>query len=289
MSSLAVSCDNGCLAIATMYKIDSMCYNYCIMTQAKYIRIYSDLHLDYDVGKSFAPQNLWLPRELATDRETILILAGDIWHAKKPLSYAGHSWLSELSCSFHSIILVLGNHDFWGGNIFYEYDRVKSFAKGLGNVYLLQNSEVVIEDIRFLGATLWTDFGQHKDVSFARSIMNDYKFIKYSPAYSRLRPEHILREHIVSRQYLEQQLSLKHAKSWVITHHAPTQRSVSAYEEHPHLDYSNLEYLFSNVDVWVHGHTHQVLDYYVDNTRILSNPRGYPHQKLPYHDNVYPI
>ena len=30
------------------------------------------------------------------------------------------------------------------------------------------------------------------------------------------------------------------------------------------------------VDLWIHGHSHQAVDYEIANTRVLSNPRGYP-------------
>jgi hypothetical protein len=44
---------------------------------------------------------------------------------------------------------------------------------------------------------------------------------------------------------------------------------------------SNLDYLFDNKtftnppSIWIHGHIHSSNDYYINNTRIISNPRGY--------------
>ena len=31
--------------------------------------------------------------------------------------------------------------------------------------------------------------------------------------------------------------------------------------------------------LWVHGHTHEIFDYYIGTTRVLCNPRGYPHER----------
>lgn len=59
---------------------------------SKYIRIYSDIHLDFDIPtKKFKFDMLWTPEKLETDTETTLLLAGDIWHADKPFSYFGQS------------------------------------------------------------------------------------------------------------------------------------------------------------------------------------------------------
>lgn len=65
------------------------------------------------------------------------------------------------------------------------------------------------------------------------------------------------------------------------THHAPSPRSLphnygqgilsAAYA-------SNLDLLVANpqVKLWIHGHIHAQHDYYIGNTRVVCNPRGYP-------------
>ena len=30
--------------------------------------------------------------------------------------------------------------------------------------------------------------------------------------------------------------------------------------------------------LWIHGHTHTAFDYDVRGTRVVCNPRGYPHE-----------
>jgi hypothetical protein len=66
----------------------------------------------------------------------------------------------------------------------------------------------------------------------------------------------------------------------VITHHAPSRRSV-----HPRFASSLLNAAFvsdaerflggDRVQLWIHGHTHDSFDYVVDGTRVVCNPRGY--------------
>jgi hypothetical protein len=64
----------------------------------------------------------------------------------------------------------------------------------------------------------------------------------------------------------------------VITHHAPTPRSV-----HPRFAdspvsaafVSDCTALMGRAALWIHGHTHDSFDYVVDGTRVICNPRGY--------------
>ena len=66
----------------------------------------------------------------------------------------------------------------------------------------------------------------------------------------------------------------------VITHHAPHSKSLSGDyvdDELAPAYYSDLSAFIQahSIDVWCHGHIHHTNDYTVDNTRVLSNPRGY--------------
>ena len=66
----------------------------------------------------------------------------------------------------------------------------------------------------------------------------------------------------------------------VITHHAPSRKSI-----HPRFADSLMNACFvsdaerlidgSRAHLWIHGHTHDSFDYFVNGTRVLCNPRGY--------------
>ena len=72
----------------------------------------------------------------------------------------------------------------------------------------------------------------------------------------------------------------------IVTHHAPSLRSIS-----PVFDQDLLNAAFasaldemvaaSEVPLWVHGHTHHCVDYRIGNTRVVSNQRGYPQEAVP--------
>lgn len=270
----------------------------------KYIRIFSDIHLDFDIPqklKNFNPEEIWTPSTMVTDKETILILAGDIWHSKKPFSFMGFSWFKKISNQFHSIIVLLGNHDFWGGNLKTEYDfYLKSIQnQNLHNVYLLQNNTIKFDGIKFVGGTLWTDFNSKHEETFysAENTMNDYKYIKNGLTFSRLKPSHIYEQFRTTLEYIKSNMhkDKENQNLWVLTHHAPSFKSI-----HPDYNddefflmnglYANdLEYLMhpkSEINVWVHGHCHHYQNYNINNTKVISNPRGYRFENTNYREDI---
>lgn len=269
----------------------------------KYLRPINDLHLDFYVPKNIAQleESLWYPIELETDKETALIISGDLWHSKKFLNFNHFSWLAKISQKFLYVIFVLGNHDLWRGNIPKDYIDVKNEIKvqGLTNVFLLQDESLILEGVLFNGATLWTDFNSEPYILMkAKEIMrNDYKSIRYGSVYDKLKAQHIREAHIHSRNFI-----FEHAKKTeeirknvVITHHAPSYLSIAQeyqndnYHVENHLDFSNLDDKIksSNIDFWFHGHTHEFKDYFIGNTHIINNPLGYyGHQKTGFQEKL---
>ena len=76
-------------------------------------------------------------------------------------------------------------------------------------------------------------------------------------------------------------------KTVVITHHLPCRLSVP--EEYRRNDdpfnfayYSDLSNQIFDTEptLWIHGHTHSNCDYYLGNTRVICNPRGYVGHEL---------
>lgn len=263
------------------------------MKKIKYLRVFSDIHLDFDVnraGKDFVPErDLWFPKQYNTDKETILVIAGDIWHASKPFDFKGYSWIKELSNKFLAIIVVLGNHDLWGGTLIKEYENFNLSCKkqGLNNVFLLQNNIVRLGDVKFVGGTLWTgyDRANMSCMKVGMSRMNDFEFIHYSNPLNKISAENIFKEHEGTYKHIRKNRhkEFEEQKVWVITHHAPSFRSL--YQNNTDLegkcqedcsDASNLENLITDdISVWVHGHIHKGNYYKIKNTKIISNPRGY--------------
>lgn len=154
------------------------------------------------------------------------------------------------------------------------------------NVHLLENDSFTIEDVVFLGATLWTDFALNGDPVMSEVVaqtgMNDYRRIRTLPRYSRLKPSDTRRLHMESRRWLEDQvLSLNGSNVVVVTHHAPCPRSIPpTFQEdafNPAFASDMSRFIMeSKAKLWVHGHIHSASDYAIGNTRVVANPRGYP-------------
>lgn len=240
------------------------------------LRILSDIHLEvseYDVPA------------LDTDPNTTLILAGDIAPAKRTSLLK--PFMEDLSNRFANIIYVMGNHEHWKGNISYTEKKLKDMFSELSNVHVLEDNCVDIDDIRFIGSTLWTDFDRANPLKLfdANTLMKDYQKIRYGRSYFKLRANDILLKHRNSVRMIEDMATSTVNKKVLITHHAPSAMSV-----HPRfqndtkyygLYHSNLDNLLIDCDISlaVHGHMHDSFDYMVDQCRVICNPRGYvPHE-----------
>ena len=253
------------------------------------VRLVSDLHLEFlKKGEQYV-----LP-EVEAD---VLVLAGDIHVGSKADAFILHH------LEFHDVVYVLGNHEFYGqlySKLLWAFDkpttkRINQRAEELGlkgRLYFLENNSVVINGVRFVGSTLWTDFDNGNPVSMmsAKAAMTDYRKIVFNEMredgylYHRemMTPELVLGVHRKSVSYLSSVLSDNfHGKTVVVTHHLPSRRSVSEKYKDDSLTPAYASYLDllvedSGADFWLHGHTHSSSDYLVGDTRVVANPRGYP-------------
>lgn len=233
------------------------------------LHILNDLHIEFADFK--------LPE---TDAD-VIILAGDIG-----VGEGGLIWLERQSLN-KPVIYVPGNHEFYRHDIALV-ERLKIRAPQ--NVHVLNNDVELINGVRFLGAVLWTDFRlfgeaeKYVAIQHARNGMNDFSLIRIQG--QRYTPEDSIRLHQQSREWLEMMLVRPYdGKTVVVTHHAPSSRSVPARFSNDLLSpayASNLEGLMggNRVSLWAHGHTHDPFDYDVYGTRVICNPRGYiPYEK----------
>lgn len=83
----------------------------------------------------------------------ILVCAGDISEGVK-----GIEWVKQFECS---IIYVCGNHEFWHGDYYEVIKSIKNLTlkKGYEHISFLHNETVILNNIKFIGATLWTELG----------------------------------------------------------------------------------------------------------------------------------
>ena len=226
------------------------------------LQIYSDLHNEFS----------WF--EPTTSDADVVILAGDI-----DLKSRGVKWANEVfQCP---VIYVCGNHEHYGGHIDNTLRKMKEAA--LPHVHVLENQALILDQVRFLVTTGWTDYSSTGDIQAATRTatewMNDFRVIRADVSYRRLRPADLIAKSKAAYLWLAQELGKPFdGKTVVITHHAPVADYLS--EEHAgHLaaayanDWSDL---LGDADLWIYGHTHVAANFIKNGCRLVSNPRGYP-------------
>lgn len=244
------------------------------------LRIMSDLHLEFG------------PLDIQPIGENALILAGDI------ATYTdGAATARDYARAYNiPVVMIAGNHEFyrvkWGAPtdrpIDYTIDSTIAALRAVADteplLHFLENDTAIVAGIQFIGCTLWTDFALNGDATLgmlrAAKNLNDYNLIQEEDG--RFKPKHARQRHMLSLGVLREKLrtrSLDNLPRVVITHHLPSARSLDGrYNNESSCAYaSSLDNLVadSGAAVWVHGHTHVSKDYWIGNTRIVCNPRGY--------------
>lgn len=200
------------------------------------LHILSDVHLETG---AYA-----LPAELEFD---ILIAAGDIGPVEVAVP-----WLASIG---KPVVYVLGNHEHWETEFGDALKLARRLAKGT-SVHVLERDSVVLQGVRFLGATLWPDFGDwNRDlVGQALKYSRDYLQIKAARWWARksnqrlaatrakaagytrfnqdaFSPVIAYEEHLKTLEWLRQELRSRTDRELptvVVSHHAPTRHSLLA-------------------------------------------------------------
>ncbi len=238
------------------------------------IWVLSDLHVDV---------HAWSPPDPAPDCD-VLVVAGDVGER---LTKRVLPWLARNFAALgRPVVYVPGNHDFYRSNYDREVARAPDIARELGITLLLDGSgPAVLGGVRFVGATLWTDFRIHgnrqSSLDEARRVMNDHRLIRAADDYRRFAPQYAEIVHRRALSRLDATLAQPFdGATVVVTHHAPAPPSLDDREPRGPLDGAYVSDLTGLIearrpDLWIHGHVHRRRDYGVGLTRIVANPRGY--------------
>jgi DNA repair exonuclease SbcCD nuclease subunit len=246
------------------------------------IQLASDLHLEFS---DITIEN--------NNNADVLILSGDILIASKvdkPNSEYGirfRDFLKRCSDAFPHVIYVAGNHEFYDSGKFYASLATLELAcMAHDNITFLERGVKVINDVVFVGGTLWTDMNKGDPLTLhaVRDMMNDYRSIRHDyDGYRNIRPSDTVDRHRQTRDYIFHVADEnKDKKVVVVTHHSPSFQSCSEYYKTDYLMngayHSNLEEPIMDrpqIKLWTHGHTHNPFDYMIGETRVVCNPRGY--------------
>lgn len=280
------------------------------------IALASDVHLEFG---QLEIQNM--------EGADALILSGDICVAKDLNDFADvgflceskksntyHEFFQKCSVEFKNVIYIAGNHEHYHGDFAKSISRIREKLAYLDNIHFLDKECITLDDVTFIGGTLWTDMNK-EDPSTLYSIkgyMNDYQIIENSielvhhktPVYAtkedgsidytkvvsykqhtrsaRFSPEDSVMDHKAMLAFIDKTITGSQGKFVVVGHHSPSKLSTKPqYEDDVMVNgaYSSdlSEFILDRpqIKLWTHGHTHHEFDYMIGSTRIVCNPRGY--------------
>lgn len=230
---------------------------------------------------------------LAVPDADLCICAGDICGRgpANTVRYLGEQVSREMP-----VILVPGNREYYSASMVEGLREAMHVAARLyPNVHVLSRRSVVIGGCRFIGATLWSDFNLHGNMSWAmrcaQTELDDYREIKISNISSQpFSLGHASGQNQMDKHFLRATLdSPFDGPTVVITHHAPSIMSLGpdfAGAPLPASAVTNLEPDIARYQpvAWIHGHVHHRSDYFVMGTRVICNPRGDPAEPVPNFD-----
>ena len=248
------------------------------------LQLISDLHLE--VHPHFQPR--------PAPGADLLVLAGDVG------SYQGGSLLSDSDFGLGRfapangwpvpVLFVPGNHEYDNLDFDQTHERLRETCARLG-VTWLERETLILQGVRFIGTTLWTDFdalapadGDLTKVLRARAkAFRAANFYLHKTGATRagvpLLAEGWRDQGLVCQQWLRQALAQSFdGPTVVVTHFAPSLRSADPrYGVTPGTAgfCNSLDDLLPLAQLWIHGHLHCQHDYMAGGCRVVANTLGY--------------
>lgn len=265
------------------------------------IAVCSDIHLE------FGPISLE-----NTEGADVLILGGDICVAKDvrvkddygvmdrfDRNAKIHQFFQECCDRFPHVVYIMGNHEHYHGDYNDTITNLRDRLGYLDNLHILDKQTFVVDDVTFIGGTLWTDMNKEDTITLLhmKDMMNDFRCVENGARVTywrdedrnsherkgRFTPEDAVEDHKKMMQYIRLMIEGKFDQKFVVVgHHAPSKAST-----HPRYvkevimnggyssDLSEFIMDHPQIKLWTHGHTHEDFDYMIGSTRIVCNPRGY--------------
>jgi UDP-2,3-diacylglucosamine pyrophosphatase LpxH len=201
------------------------------------------------------------------------------------------------------VVFVPGNHEYDARDVDETHAELRLACDRLG-IQWLEREAMVINGVRLVGTTLWSDYDALGDV-VAPTLPASRGSLATDPLTHRLRQRE--KAFRAANFYLVKMDSVRHGRlfdaesmralgldcqAWlsavldvafdgptvVVTHFAPTLHSADPrYGLSPGTaGFCNaLDHLLPKADLWLHGHLHCPQDLQVGQCRIVANPLGY--------------
>jgi hypothetical protein len=258
------------------------------------IALASDVHLEFG--------DLDFDNDSGAD---VLILGGDICVAtdmaqRDPYNTMGeqyrsnrfHDFFQRCSDRFPHVIFIVGNHEHYHGDFAKTVPHFKDVLGYLPNLHILEKETFVLDDITFIGGTLWTDMNKrdNRTLHDISRMMNDFRCVDHSAKTEdhrgwpgRFTTTDAANDHDAMVAFIDQTVAANPAGRYVVVgHHSPSKLSTHPrYQDQFIMNggySSSLDDFIQDrpqIKLWTHGHTHEDFDYMIAGCRILCNPRGY--------------
>lgn len=247
------------------------------------IQLLSDLHLEEHPH--------WVAQPLPG--ADLLVLAGDVG------SYQTGSQLTDADFGLGRfspkagwptpVLFVPGNHEYDGMDFDEAHARLRASCERLGILWL-ERETIVLDGVRLVGTTLWTDFDALSDAStLAQQLKARDKAFRAANYYLRktlttrnqepFLAEQVRAQALVCQDWLRDALAVPFdGPTVVVTHFAPSLRSADPrYGLVPGTaGFCNaLDDWLPQAQLWLHGHLHAPSDYRHNGCRVVANPLGY--------------
>ena len=258
------------------------------------IALVSDIHLEFG--------DLDFENDSGAD---VLILGGDIcvgadMAQRDPYNTMGehyrsnqfHAFFQRCCERFPHVIFIVGNHEHYHGDFAKTVPHFRDVLGYLPNLHILEKEIFVLDDITFIGGTLWTDMNKRsvRTLHEISRMMNDFRCVDHSAKLAdergwggRFTTTDAADDHDAMLAFVRTTVEANPAGRYVVVgHHAPSR--LSTHPKYAHDTIMNGGYSSElddfildhpQIKLWTHGHTHEDFDYQIGSCRILCNPRGY--------------
>ena len=226
------------------------------------LRLLSDVHYEF-----FKDSRILKPLG-----EDVLVIAGDL--------DVGHirvlSALREFAKEVKHVVYVPGNHEYYRQHISEFDDFIQRMTAGT-NIHFLNPGHVTLEGVTFIGAALWSEFGNDHIAKFAcgRAIsdfvtIRNFDTDKCAELYSK------------HSKYIKEAYEKLPGKKVIVTHFLPDTACISEQYRGPDVinkyfanELGNWIADLKDVPYWLFGHTHDNIDVTIGDTQCIANPYGY--------------